>query len=228
MKFSQQPEILQPQFQNFFENYNLLNILDRLEEDSIPVCRAANGYFGYDENGNDLFATAVMNKDRAVRLFEKIPDSAIAYSMRNRRVKIDYSLIDQFRYLNQFNSKYSMRMWATVGESQTPLHYDASNNVIICISGTKIITFFSPEKFASLYAYENSFKRGHVSRVNFGNIDRNEFPNFPKSPDLKLVLREGEAMYIPSFWWHYVESSERSLAVNYSLNTVVNHFFLCD
>lgn len=197
------------------KDYNLYELLQDLDEQVIPISYANDGYFGYDEHGNEIFHSTALNKEQVIEIFSKERRSRETYSVRNRRFKSPPEIRESLKEFNKKNSLYSSRLWASVGTSITPLHYDASNNVLSQIKGNKEITFFAPFRFNEMYPYKNSFMRGHVSQVDFRKIDMQTYKNFPSEPDLIIKLEEGESVMIPAYWWHYVESSDESIAVNY-------------
>ena len=59
-----------------------------------------------------------------------------------------------------------------------------------------------------------------MSPVDIANPDLERFPNFARSHRLECVLRPGDVLFMPAFWWHEVQSypdpkERRNLAVNY-------------
>jgi len=54
----------------------------------------------------------------------------------------------------------------------------------------------------------------NTSQVNVEDIDCERFPEFSKAPYFECILNEGEMLYIPEKWWHYV----RSLSVSFSVS----------
>lgn len=45
--------------------------------------------------------------------------------------------------------------------------------------------------------------------------DLSRFPLFPAARSVSCVLRAGEMLYIPPFFWHHIESTERSFSVSF-------------
>ena len=52
-------------------------------------------------------------------------------------------------------------------------------------------------------------------QVDAGNPDLQKFPEFSKAPYLQCTLTEGEALFIPKRWWHYVRAETMSFSVSY-------------
>ena len=59
-----------------------------------------------------------------------------------------------------------------------------------------------------------------MSPVDILKPDYNRFPKFSQAKRLECVLKPGDALFMPAFWWHEVQSypdhkEHRNLAVNY-------------
>ncbi|HVS55105.1 MAG TPA: cupin-like domain-containing protein [Casimicrobiaceae bacterium] len=102
----------------------------------------------------------------------------------------------------------------------TPAHFDESNNVACVVSGRRHFTLFPPEQIANLYIGP----LGHaptatpISLVSLANPDFTRFPRFRDALAAALVadLEPGDAIYIPTLWWHHVQSlAKYNILVNY-------------
>lgn len=102
----------------------------------------------------------------------------------------------------------------------TPAHFDESNNVACVVSGTRRFTLFPPGQIANLYIGP----LGHaptgtpISLVSLTNPDFKRFPRFRDALAAALVaeLEPGDAIYIPTLWWHHVQSlGKYNILVNY-------------
>lgn len=57
-----------------------------------------------------------------------------------------------------------------------------------------------------------------ILQVNFDNPDFEKFPKFLEIEGVEAVLGPGDVMYIPIYWWHYVESERNKyVAMNLAL-----------
>lgn len=102
----------------------------------------------------------------------------------------------------------------------TPAHFDESNNVACVVSGKRRFTLFPPEQISNLYIGP----LGHaptatpISLVSLTNPDFARFPRFKDALAAALVaeLEPGDAIYIPTLWWHHVQSlAKYNILVNY-------------
>ena len=102
-------------------------------------------------------------------------------------------------------------------------HYDVLENIAVVAAGRRRFILFPPEQIANLYVGPVEFTPAGqpISMVDFERPDFERFPRFAEA--LKhartAVLEPGDAVYIPSMWWHHVEGLE-------SLNILVNHWWL--
>ena len=111
------------------------------------------------------------------------------------------------------------RIWLG-GAVVTPAHFDESNNVACVVAGRRRFTLFPPEQIANLYIGP----LGHaptgtpISLVSLAEPDFDRFPRFREALAAARVaeLEPGDALYIPTLWWHHVESLARyNVLVNY-------------
>jgi hypothetical protein len=102
----------------------------------------------------------------------------------------------------------------------TPAHFDESNNIACVAMGRRRFTLFPPEQIANLYIGP----LGHaptgtpISMVSFREPNFARFPRFKDAMAAAQVaeLGPGDAIYIPTLWWHHVESLDKYNAlVNY-------------
>ena len=102
----------------------------------------------------------------------------------------------------------------------TPAHFDESNNVACVVSGTRRFTLFPPEQIGNLYIgpFGHAPTGTPISLVSLSNPDFKRFPRFREALAAALVaeLAPGDAVYIPTLWWHHVQSlSKYNILVNY-------------
>ena len=99
-------------------------------------------------------------------------------------------------------------------------HYDAPNNIACCCVGRRRFTVFPPEQISNLYPgpLEPTPGGQAVSVVDFADPDFERFPRFRDAlaHARDIVLEPGDAIFIPSMWWHRVESLDPfGVLVNY-------------
>lgn len=106
------------------------------------------------------------------------------------------------------------------GRTRIAAHNDFPDNLACCAVGKRRFTLFPPEQFANLYLgpIDNTPAGRAVSMVDFHAPDLEAFPRFADALDVGQVaeLEPGDALFIPSMWWHHVEGlAEFNVLVNY-------------
>lgn len=104
--------------------------------------------------------------------------------------------------------------------SRIAAHNDVPDNLAVCAVGRRRFTLFPPEQLANLYAgpLENTPAGRPISMVDFRNPDLDAYPRFQEalSHALMAELEPGDAIFIPSLWWHHVEGlAPFNILVNY-------------
>jgi hypothetical protein len=101
-------------------------------------------------------------------------------------------------------------------------HYDAPNNIACCAVGRRRFTLFPPEQIVNLYPgpLEPTPGGQAISLVDFRNPDFEAHPRFREAlaAGRSAVLEPGDAIFIPSMWWHHVEALS-------PFNTLVNYWW---
>ena len=89
-------------------------------------------------------------------------------------------------------------------------HNDSPDNIACLIAGRRRFRLFPPEQFANLYVGPLEFNPAGrpVSFVSVDAPDLTRFPRYARALEAsrETVLDPGDAIYIPSLWWHSVES----------------------
>ncbi|MDR0182968.1 cupin-like domain-containing protein [Lysobacter arvi] len=99
-------------------------------------------------------------------------------------------------------------------------HYDAMNNIAVCAVGRRRFTLFPPEQIHNLYPGPLDPTPGGQS-VSVVDFDAPDFARYPRFSDAlaaarSAVLEPGDAIFMPSLWWHHVQALE---AFNVLVNT---------
>ncbi len=134
-------------------------------------------------------------------------------------------LADYFPNFNQdnpfklFDENAKPRIWVG-NQSVVATHYDDAENVACLISGKRRFTLFPPNQIDNLYLGPIDFTPAgaQVSFVDFSQPDFKKYPRFKTALEHALVaeLEPGDALYLPSLWWHHVQAlAGFNVLVNY-------------
>lgn len=108
----------------------------------------------------------------------------------------------------------SVNAWFGPAGTVTPLHHDPHHNILAQVVGKKYVRLYPASLSEELYPHSESMLK-NSSQVDLDNMDANEFPKIQDLEFLDCILEEGEMLYIPPKWWHYVRSLTTSLSVSF-------------
>jgi hypothetical protein len=99
-------------------------------------------------------------------------------------------------------------------------HYDSPSNIACVVAGHRRVILFPPEQLPNLYVGPLEFTPAGqpISLVDFHAPDYEQFPRFQEAVKTAQmsVLEPGDAIIIPSMWWHHLEGLDAfNVLVNY-------------
>jgi histone arginine demethylase JMJD6 len=94
------------------------------------------------------------------------------------------------------------------------LHYDGyhMNTFVTQIRGDKEFIFYPPDQTPFMYPEEKMYNRSLVNDVHEPDLKR--FPLFANAKPIKVIVYEGETVFLPSGWWHTTRLLSLSIAVS--------------
>ena len=106
-------------------------------------------------------------------------------------------------------------------QTQVAAHHDVPSNIACCVAGKRRFTLFPPEQVENLYIGPLDFTPAGqaISLVDLHHPDLDKFPKFEQALASAQVaeLDAGDALFIPSMWWHHVAGlTDFNVLVNYS------------
>ena len=99
-------------------------------------------------------------------------------------------------------------------------HQDVPDNLACVVAGRRRVTLFPPDQLRNLYIgpLELTPAGQPISLVDFAHPDLQRYPRFAQAQAhaLGAELEPGDAVLIPSMWWHHMEGLEPfNVLVNY-------------
>ena len=115
--------------------------------------------------------------------------------------------------------EHLMSIWLG-NRSRIAAHYDFPNNIACSVVGRRRFTLFPPDQAENLYVGPLEFTPSGqpISLVDTCNPDLAKYPKYEQAmaASFTVDLEPGDALFIPSMWWHHVESLEAfNVLVNY-------------
>ncbi|KAL8004726.1 putative JmjC domain-containing protein [Plasmopara halstedii] len=140
------------------------------------------------------------------RLFDQIPSLG-------RDIMIpDYCTLQRTEVIDD-GEDITINSWFGPLGTVSPLHFDPKDNLLCQVVGAKYIRLYSPKESDKLYRIDGLLS--NTSSVNVEDPDYVQFPKFRHAQYVECILREGEMLYIPPNYWHYVKSLSTSFSVSF-------------
>ena len=93
-------------------------------------------------------------------------------------------------------------------------HYDFSRNFIVILKGQKRYILSHPNQCGNLELYPLGHPSARHSKVDWSNPDQWNTGRFPQAQVNEVILQPGDALYLPTSWFHFIVS----LNLNYQCN----------
>lgn len=134
--------------------------------------------------------------------------------------------------------KVITNVWMGSKGSTAAVHHDPFDNFFVQIHGSKRFTLFPPEVQHALYVYPKTHPASRQAQVNINKlygedgvstdspIASTELAKFPYLEEpimlnagMEIIIKPGEVLYLPPFWFHQVESLENAVSINTWFNS---------
>uniref|UniRef100_A0A7S0DJT6 JmjC domain-containing protein n=2 Tax=Amorphochlora amoebiformis TaxID=1561963 RepID=A0A7S0DJT6_9EUKA len=95
------------------------------------------------------------------------------------------------------------------------------DNILCQVEGSKYVRLYPPDQKHKLYPRKASLN--NTSQVDVESVSESgsrahthqQFPLFPTASYQELILRQGESLFIPKGYWHFVKALTKSISVNF-------------
>lgn len=96
------------------------------------------------------------------------------------------------------------------------LHYHPLGSATLCLLyGSKHVWLYAPDQTRYLYKYPWYSKKFNMSLTTSATPDPARFPKFAHAKGIDVVVKAGELLFIPIYWWHAIQNEEMNIAVVY-------------
>ena len=123
----------------------------------------------------------------------------------------DFPPPEYCRYAPWLNSRF----WLSAAHTSAPMHRDVAQNIFFQLVGRKRFYLYPPAATPWLYSHPLSSALPNYSRFDPEQPDYERFPLSRRVQPLEVILDPGDALYLPSRWWHQVRSLDISISLNF-------------
>lgn len=173
---------------------------------------------------DDMSMNTQMGKARLSTIFERIDEMEAAAEQQI----VYLSSVDVRQFFNGLHEENSIdfgeitpleSIWIGTRTRVAP-HNDFPDNIACVAVGQRRFTLFPPEQFRNLYIgpIDNTPAGRAISMVDLHDPDFDAFPKFAHALESAQtsVLDAGDAIFIPTMWWHQVDGlSPFNAMINY-------------
>eukprot|EP00047_Mylnosiga_fluctuans_P005861 m.243163 g.243163 ORF g.243163 m.243163 type:complete len:738 (-) comp14187_c0_seq1:217-2430(-) len=93
-------------------------------------------------------------------------------------------------------------------------HWDGGRNFVACLKGKRRYIILPPSACDQVYLYPRDHPEGRHSEKDWSKPDWNDAPLLAQAPAAQVILRPGDVLYLPSYWFHYIVTLETSAQCN--------------
>jgi hypothetical protein len=107
------------------------------------------------------------------------------------------------------------RFWLSAANTSSPLHRDVAENLFFQVAGRKRFFLYPPS--ATPWLHSNPFRSALPNYTSF-DPEAPDYERFPRAREvtpIEVILHPGDALYLPSRWWHQVRSLDLSSSYNF-------------
>jgi hypothetical protein len=174
----------------------------------------------------DRLQHAEVNFHEAVETIENIaPKDELKRQFYCQQIPLDgFPEIQKNIFLPKFAQKIQEKvqqyLWYGQKYTHTSLHYDSPANIFLQLHGEKNITCYAPSDSPYLCQKHPEpstlFSRTHTSTIRQLDVLNNASQWLSYATPYQGKLSPGDAMFIPSGWWHEVRArGSSSISMNY-------------
>ena len=104
-------------------------------------------------------------------------------------------------------------IWIGGNGTRSGLHFDMSDNYHVVVTGAKTVVLFPPRDAPFLYPLGDVPIQSQIDPLHVDVLQN--YPLFARTRPQLVHLVPGDALFIPRLWWHWVESTDVTISVNW-------------
>jgi Rps23 Pro-64 3,4-dihydroxylase Tpa1-like proline 4-hydroxylase len=102
------------------------------------------------------------------------------------------------------------KLWLGPKDTLTPLHHDLHSILFAQVYGKKHFKLIPPFDTPLLYVQKKFY-----SAVDPECVDQVSFPEFARATVLDVVVKQGDLLFLPAGWWHWVKALDVSISATF-------------
>lgn len=179
-------------------------------------------------NNPGLVADNVVTKTEHLKLSEYIQQvqqgdlkylklSSLVHDEPQLKNQLDYNVLKNFQpFLSTGETYYTF-----IGGkgSITPMHNEIPCNVYVQIHGRKRWVLYPPDDFTLLGTHAER-RPYFFTNANPDFQEDEKYPFLKYAGKIEIIIEPGDILYVPPFYWHYVENITDSISVAYKFANV--------
>ena len=217
-----QPVLFQFQNERIFESCKRANILDTYGAFDIKIRNVKQS--AADDEDNLYVPLAFSNALNVLR-----EDTAQKYLIENNSEFLEETgIIKSYRYNDVFLRPYMVAqcnydLLMAAERTRTPFRYELNyRNYLLVTEGEIKVKLTQPKSSKYLYEQKDYENLEFSSPLNPWQIQPHYKADFDKIKCLDLVLKSGQILYIPAYWWYSIEFGKETSLATFKYKTYMN------
>jgi len=217
-----QPVLFQFQNERIFDSCRRQTILDTYGAFDIKI---RNVKQSIADNENNLYLPFAFSN--ALNVIKE--DNEQKYLVENNSDFLEETgLIKSFKYNDSFLRPYLVSQCCydfqfASAHTRTPFRYELNyRNYLLVTEGDIKIKLCPPKSSKYLYQEKDYENFEFSSPINPWNVQANYKADFDKIKCLDLIIKKGQILYIPAYWWYSIEFGKEASLAMFKYKTYMN------